>query len=155
MQAGTLWRTDFAARFTDGLKADVARTGVVGEATVEQQEIFANVRAVQDTVVAMIEPNRPAHDLYRAADREFARSGLPFAMPHVGHGIGVGLHEPPLLEPANATPLRPGMVLCIEPLAVIESRREGYHTEDLVVVTDDGHKRLTQPQQALLEIPAS
>lgn len=154
MEPGSIWRTDFGARFTGGLKADVARTGVVGEASMEQREIFAHIRAIQDAIVAMIEPDRPARELYETALREFARANLPFTMPHVGHGIGVGLHEPPLLEPANATPLKPGMVLNVEPLTVLENRGEGYHTEDLVVVTDGGHQWLTEPQQELLLIPA-
>ena len=126
MEPGSIWRTDFGARFAGGLKADVARTGVVGEASTEQREIFAAIRRIQDSIVAMIEPDRPACELYEIADAEFARANLPFTMPHVGHGIGVGCTNRPCLEPANVTPpVRPGMVANVEPLAVLESRGEG------------------------------
>src|SRR4029077_7682355 len=36
LSPGALWRTDFGARLPGGLIADVARTGVVGEASPDQ-----------------------------------------------------------------------------------------------------------------------
>ena len=74
-------------------------------------------------------------------------------MPHVGHGMGIGLHEYPMLEPRNEIPLEVGMVINVEPMALIESRREGYHTEDLAAVTENGSRLLTPPQERLLIIP--
>lgn len=150
MPDGTIWRTDFGARLPGGICGDVARTGVVGEASAEQQEIFAAVRSAQDAIVASAEPGRPASDLFFAAQREFERNRLPFLMPHVGHGIGVGLHEAPLLEPRNDSPLLPGTVMMIEPFAVLRDRGEGYHTEDMIMVTAEGPRRLTKPQDELL-----
>jgi Xaa-Pro aminopeptidase len=75
-------------------------------------------------------------------------------MPHVGHGIGIGLHEFPILHPGNHAPLRAGMVLNVEPMFKSAARRECYHVEDLAVVTEDGFRLLTQPQSSLLRIEA-
>ena len=61
MPDGTIWRTDFGARLPGGICGDVARTGVVGEASAEQQEIFAAVRSAQDAIVASAEPGRPVN----------------------------------------------------------------------------------------------
>jgi Xaa-Pro aminopeptidase len=152
LRPGSIWRTDFGARLPGGICADVARTGVVGTPSPEQAEIFAALRSAQDEVVAIAEPGRPARELFATCKRSFERSRLPFRMPHVGHGIGIGLHEAPLLEPANDTPLAAGTVMCIEPFALMDDRTEGYHTEDLIVVTADGPQRLTEPQHALLVI---
>jgi Xaa-Pro aminopeptidase len=152
MREGSLWRTDFGGRLAGGICGDVARTGVVGGASEEQAEIFAAVRAAQDDIVALAEPGRPARDLFNACKSSFAKNGLPFLMPHVGHGIGVGLHEAPLLEPRNNTPLAVGTVMMIEPFAVFADRGEGYHTEDMIVVTADGPQRLSTPQDELLVI---
>jgi Xaa-Pro dipeptidase len=63
-------------------------------------------------------------------------------MAHVGHGLGLGLHEYPMLNPTVDQELLPGMVLCIEP-AHREPGVAGYHLEDLVLVTEDGVKPLT------------
>lgn len=152
MAAGAIWRTDFGARTAGGMTGDVARTGVVGEASPVQREVFAALRAAQDEVVAAAEVGRPAGDLFRVCRESFRRNGLPFRMPHVGHGIGLGVHEAPLLEPANRTPLAAGTALMIEPFAILTDRAEGYHTEDLMVVTEEGPRRLTVPQDELLVI---
>jgi Xaa-Pro aminopeptidase len=152
LREGAVWRTDFGARLAGGLSADVARTGVVGTASARQEEVFAGVRAAQDAVAALAEPGRPASDLFFACRDSFEASKLPFTMPHVGHGIGVGLHESPILEPGNDDPLRAGTVLCIEPFAVFKEEGEAYHTEDVVAVTIEGPKRLTRPQDSLVTI---
>ena len=137
-----------------GLCGDVARTGVVGAPTAEQEEIFATVRGAQDAAIALAEPGRPARELYSACKHAFELGGFPLLTPHVGHGIGIGLHEFPLLQPRNATPLAEGTVLNVEPFAIFPERGEGYHTEDLVLVSAEGPRRLTNPQDSLLVVEA-
>jgi len=149
---GDIWRIDVGARFFDTINSDLARTGVVGEPSARQEEVLAALRATQDAGFAAIEPGRPARDVFVAVKDEFARQGLPFFMPHIGHGLGVGLHEFPMLEPANDAPLEVGMVLNVEPMVRIDDHGECYHTEDLVVVTEDGYRLLTEPQSALIRI---
>jgi len=153
MPRGILWRIDYGARFDGGINSDLARTGVVGAASPEQEATLRALRATQDAGFRAIEPGRPAKDVFFAVRDEFKRQGLPFTMPHVGHGMGIGLHEYPMLEPGNDTPLEVGMVLNVEPMALIMSRREGYHTEDLAAITETGRRLLTPPQEHLLIIP--
>jgi Xaa-Pro aminopeptidase len=153
MPRGILWRIDYGARFDGGINSDLARTGVVGAASPEQEATLKALRATQDAGFRAIEPGRPAKDVFFAVRDEFKRQGLAFTMPHVGHGMGIGLHEYPMLEPGNDTPLEVGMVLNVEPMALITSRREGYHTEDLAAVTENGRRLLTPPQERLLIIP--
>jgi len=152
LEDGRIWRVDLGARFTGGIFSDLARTGVVGEPTTEQEELLAATRAAQQAGFDVIEPGRPAQDVYHAVAREAKANGLPFGMPHVGHGLGLGLHEFPLLEPANATPLAIGMVLNVEPGVMFADREEVYHTEDLALVTESGYRLLTEPQEALLRM---
>lgn len=152
MPPGTLWRIDFGARFEEVINSDLARTGVVGEPSREQEATLIALRATQDAGFKAIEPGRAAKDIFNAVKDEFKRQGLPFSMPHIGHGMGIGLHEFPMLEPANDIKLQSGMVLNIEPMAVIDARQEAYHTEDLAEVTPRGARLLTPPQQRLLRI---
>ncbi len=153
LKRGTIWRIDYGARFEGGINSDLARSGVVGQASTEQSATLAALRATQDAGFAVIEPGRPARDVFFAVRDEFKRQGLPFSMPHVGHGLGIGLHEYPMLQPASHITLEVGMVLNIEPMALITDRGEGYHTEDLAEVTTTGHRLLTPPQERLLVIP--
>jgi Xaa-Pro dipeptidase len=154
MAPGVLWRIDFGARFGEVINSDLARTGVVGEPSAEQEATLKALRATQDAGFNAIEPGRPAMDIFNAVKDEFKRQGLPFSMPHIGHGMGIGLHEFPMLEPGNRTKLETGMVLNIEPMAVVEARQEAYHTEDLAEVTPNGPRLLTPPQQRLLRTRA-
>jgi len=154
LEVGSLWRTDLGARYQFGFNSDVARSGVVGEPSAAQAETLAALRAAQDAALAIAEPGRPAKELFEACRTTAVRGGLKFTMPHIGHGLGIGLHEQPMLEPRNDRRLRAGMVLNIEPLVIVPERREGYHVEDLVLVSDSGPVLLTEPQRELLRIPA-
>lgn len=154
LEPGMLWRIDFGARFAEVINSDLARTGVVGEPSPEQEATLKALRATQDAGFNAIEPGRRGKDIFNAVKDEFKRQGLPFSMPHIGHGMGIGLHEFPMLEPGNDIELKVGMVLNIEPMAVVEARQEAYHTEDLAEVTAHGARLLTPPQQHLLRIRA-
>jgi Xaa-Pro dipeptidase len=152
---GDIWRIDLGARFFNVINSDLARTGIVGEPTAQQEETLHALRATQDAGFNAIEPGRPAREIFEAVKNEFAKQGLPFFMPHIGHGLGIGLHEFPMLEPGNDTPLEVGMVLNVEPMVRIDDRRECYHTEDLAVVTPDGYRLLTAPQTDLIRLGGS
>jgi Xaa-Pro aminopeptidase len=47
-----------------------------------------------------------------------------------------------MLRPGDKTPLTPGMVINIEP-GTRDEQGSMYHTEDLLVVTEDGFRLLT------------
>ena len=136
------------------INSDLARTGVIGNPSQEQRDTLKALRATQDAGFNAIEPGRPAKDIFNAVSNEFKRQGLPFGMPHVGHGMGIGLHEFPMLEPGNDIRLQAGMVLNVEPMVVLQNRKEAYHTEDLAEVTASGLRLLTPPQHELLQVRA-
>jgi Xaa-Pro aminopeptidase len=69
-------------------------------------------------------------------------AGLP-AYHFVGHGLGITLHEEPFVNELSSIALAPGMVLCIEPLTLIEGRF-GVQIEDEVLITDDGCELFTE-----------
>ena len=152
LEPGQLWRIDFGARFNEVVNSDLARTGVVGRPSPEQRATLKALRATQDAGFNAIEPGRPAREVFNAVRDEFKRQGLPFGMPHIGHGMGIGVHEFPMLEPGNDIRLQAGMVLNIEPMVVMEARGEAYHTEDLAEVTASGPRLLTPPQEELLQV---
>lgn len=152
LQEGEIWRVDLGARFFDAINSDLARVGVVGEPTSRQEEVASALRAIQQSGYDTMEPGRPAREVFLAVKREFARQRLPFFMPHIGHGLGIGLHEAPILEPANKTPLEAGMVLNVEPMVILPDEGECYHMEDLALVTDNGYELLTTPQDSLIRI---
>lgn len=153
MRPGDLVRLDIGGRFPSHYLCDMARTGVVGQPSAEQEEAYGKLFQAQQAVFAAIRPGVVAADLFHVCRESFAEQGIPFTMPHIGHGMGIGLHEAPLLHPGNETVLRPGMVLNIEPYLRVTERPEAYHIEDLVVVTEEAARLLTRPQPTLLRLP--
>ncbi len=149
---GALWRLDVGGRYPEAYLSDLARTGVVGAPQPEQEEIMATLLEAHRAAIAAVEPGRPAGDVFRATAAVVEGAGIEMWAPHVGHGMGVGLHEQPALAPGERTPLEVGMVLNVEPLIPVPRRREAYHTEDLVLVTAEGPMLLTEPQDGLLRI---
>jgi len=151
---GTVWRVDLGARYKWGFNSDLARTGIIADASSDQEMLLAHLREAQQAAINLAEPGRPARELFRACRNAALSSGRPFWMPHVGDGIGIGLDEQPMLEPRNENRLQDGMMLNIEPMVVLAERGEAYNTEDLVLVSKEGPVFLTTPQDALLPIKA-
>ena len=65
-----------------------------------------------------------------------------------GHGVGIEIHEEPRLNRESDGVLEPGMVVTIEP-GVYLPERGGIRIEDLVVVTQDGCRNLTETSKEL------
>ena len=141
LESGDIVTTDVGGSFA-GYWSDVARMAVVGRAGDRQRELYDKLFQVHVGTIEAVKPGIRASDLYRICQNLYEEVGLPFWMAHVGHGLGLGLHERPMLNPFVDQELLPGMVLCIEP-AHLDPGTAGYHLEDLVLVTDDGAKPLT------------
>jgi Xaa-Pro dipeptidase len=142
LQEGDIVRCDVGGYFS-GYFSDLARTAVVGTATAEQQQAYKNLWQVHELLIAAVQPGIPAKDLFHLCKREFNRHGLNLKAPHIGHSLGLGLHEYPLLNPFNETILEEDMVIAIEPIHVM-SDGVIFHVEDLVRVTSEGSEVLSR-----------
>src|SRR5699024_5078003 len=65
-----------------------------------------------------------------------------------GHGIGLGLHEPPFVTAGADTVLEEGMSFSVEP-GIYRSGEWGARLEDIVAVTADGHRALNSGERGL------
>jgi Xaa-Pro dipeptidase len=142
LEVGDVVRCDAGGHYS-GYYSDLARTAVVGRATDEQQDIYRRLWAVHESTIAAALPGVRACDLYHHCRQAFADQGLEMKMPHIGHSLGIGLHELPILSPFDETILAEGMVLAIEPI----HRCDGgpiFHVEDLVEVTANGPRVLSR-----------
>lgn len=70
---------------------------------------------------------------------------------HLGHGNGLEGYEHPLVSPGSSMKLEPGMVICIES-PYYEPGFGGIQIEDIVKITEDGYRRLTQIERKLFVI---
>lgn len=140
---GDIMRCDFGGLF-DGYYSDLARTAVVGKPTERQLDIYRKLVEIEHAMVDAMRPGVPTSHLYDVGKAAYERLGLDFRWGILGHGLGLGIHERPHFYPWESRELEPGMVFAVEP-GFTQPGVDGYHVEDLILVTDTGAEWLTDP----------
>jgi methionyl aminopeptidase len=162
LRDGDLLSVDFAAS-VDGWVSDSALSLVVGT---PREEDLRLIEVTDRALAAGIEAARVGNRLgdISAAIGQVARSaGLKINLQFGGHGVGRTMHGDPHIvndgRPGRGFPLRPGLVIAIEPwflhttdeiftdpdgwtLRSVDGSR-GAHMEHTVAVTEDGPLVLT------------
>lgn len=141
LAAGDIVRCDVGGRWL-GYYSDLARTVVVGKASQKQIDTYKILWDVHEETINHAKPGVRASDLFVDCVDNFAKHGINDPLPHIGHALGIGLHENPILCPTDHTVLESGMVLCFEPIIMAEEAI--YHVEDLVVITQKGSQILSR-----------
>ena len=137
---GDIVRVDFGGLFS-GYYSDLARTAVVGKPSSIQADVYKKLATIQKEVIYSLQVGVRFCDVYNQCKEMYKEKELPFNMPHIGHGLGIGLHEHPIINPLNEEKVQENMVINVEPLVVYG---EGaYHIEDLLLTTKNGPKILT------------
>lgn len=136
---GDLVVIDSGASYS-GYACDVTRTFPVnGRFTDEQRELYEIVLRAQAAAIKAARPGARWHDVDRASRRVIEDAGLGDAYIHsVGHQLGMDVHDP---NPDS--PLKPGMVITIEPGVYLPDRRLGIRIEDDILITPSGNTNLT------------
>lgn len=137
LQKGDVIRVDIGGTFR-GYYSDLARTAVVGKPTAAQAEAYKIVWDVMEEVISTIRPGIPAKRLFEIYRDRFQKRGLAVPIPHVGHSLGIKLHEEPILMQYEDETLKPNMVLEVELVHIANGAL--YHNEDQIVVTGSGYE---------------
>ncbi|MDQ3303469.1 MAG: Xaa-Pro peptidase family protein [Actinomycetota bacterium] len=145
----------FPADKTTRYYADMTRTFVKGEPGEELQKMYDAVLESQEAALAMIGPGVNGRDIHKKVSDILheagyktlvhdQRPGEPLQEGFIhgtGHGVGLEIHESPRVSIADEK-LIPGDVVTIEP-GLYYRRIGGIRIEDLVVVTENGCRNLT------------
>lgn len=143
MAGNTHGRIDFGGLFHH-YNSDVARTFVIGTPNLRHTDIFNRMMEVYVAAVEACKLGAPANSVYFTARQVSEKVGLPFNRVHSGHGLGLSVHEYPMLAPANETPLQENMIMCVEHAVHVDGCR--YHIEDLIQITPGGPVVLSAPE---------
>ncbi len=142
IEPGDMVVIDFGAK-VDGYGSDMTRSFLIGRPTARQQEIFDAVIAAQAAGVAAVKDGVEEREIDRVCRDTLAERGLGEAFIHgTGHGIGLEIHENPILSTRATGILRSGYVVTVEPGAYLPELG-GIRIEDSVVVTDAGCEPIT------------
>jgi Xaa-Pro aminopeptidase len=147
---GDLLKIDFGARF-DGYHSDMTRTFVVGSNPADWQvEIHDLVFAAQRAGREALAPGADVVSVDAAAREIIVAAGHGEHFGHgLGHGVGLQIHEAPLLAATGSGRLAAGTPVTVEPGVYLEGLG-GVRIEDTLVVTDDGPELLTLTTKELL-----
>jgi Xaa-Pro aminopeptidase len=125
-------------RFVEG-----ERTFVLGTPTVEQRRYHDTIQRAQQIGGRAIRPGAECREVNATCLAVIEEAGLGQYLRHrQGHGIGVGMHEPPWLEAGDDTVLQAGMVVSNEP-GIYIAEHAGYRISDSMLVTESGSEPLT------------
>ncbi|WP_420453670.1 M24 family metallopeptidase [Ilumatobacter sp.] len=127
----------------DGYRSDMTRSWVIAGATDAQRELHDLVVEAQRAGLDAVRDGATAASVDAACREVVEREGrIGWYLHGAGHGVGLEIHEPPFHAPASEEVLASGMVVTVEP-GLYRDGVGGVRIEDLVVVTESGHRVLT------------
>jgi Xaa-Pro aminopeptidase len=135
----------------DGYCSDCTRTFLTGDDD-RQREVYELVLEAQLDGLAATAPGASGRDVDAASRVAIEAAGLGEHFGHgLGHGVGLEIHEAPVLRPESEDVLEPGNVVTVEP-GLYFPGEFGVRIEDLVLVTAEGRERLTTVTKELVVV---
>ncbi|MEL7471970.1 MAG: Xaa-Pro peptidase family protein [Planctomycetota bacterium] len=139
LRDGDLMLIDHGVEY-HGYASDITRClPVSGRFTARQREVYNVVLKAQRASIRAVKPGALMSQVDAAARKIIDAAGFGDTFVHgIGHHLGIAVHD---VDPD--TPLKPGMVVTIEPGVYLEDEAIGVRLEDDVLVTSDGRKNLS------------
>jgi Xaa-Pro dipeptidase len=134
----------------NGYRTCYYRTFAVGRSSQAQRDAYVRAREWIDGAIEMVRPGVTTDQIAtlwpRATDFGFDSEMEAFGL-QFGHGLGMGLHERPIISRLNSLDnpieLREGMVFALETYCPASDGQSAARIEEEVVVTADGCALLT------------
>ncbi|MHC4123253.1 MAG: M24 family metallopeptidase [Planctomycetota bacterium] len=133
---------DFGVKYKNYC-CDLTRCFIVGKSTALYLKAYETVKKAHDTALKMIKDGIEIKKVDSAARKIIKDSGLPVYGHGTGHGLGLEVHEQPILSSKSKGKLCSGMVITIEPGIYIPGKL-GIRLEDDLLVTQNGCETLTK-----------
>ncbi|HEY5320790.1 MAG TPA: Xaa-Pro peptidase family protein [Galbitalea sp.] len=141
----------------NGYRTCYYRTFAVGSSTASQRDAYTKAREWMDAAIQAVRPGVGTDEIASVwpkatdfgFDNELAAFGLQF-----GHGLGLGLHERPIISRLNSldnpVEIKVGMVFALETYCPASDGFSAARIEEEIVVAENGVHILTRfPSQEL------
>jgi Xaa-Pro aminopeptidase len=153
IEDGDIVVLDVGAQYS-GYSADITRTiPANGKFTPRQREIYEIVLGAQNAAIGALRPGvdycakgdksvyKLAYNYINSHGKDLHGKSLgPYFIHGLGHQIGLDVHDPGEF----CTPLQANMVITVEPGIYIPEENLGVRIEDDVLITESGHKLLSE-----------
>ena len=146
-----------------GYQGDAAWTYAVGEINDEKKYLMEHTEKALYEGVKKVKPGNRIGDISHAIEEYATSHNLGVVRELCGHGIGREMHEDPEVPNygiENTGPrLKPGMVICIEPMltygkrdieilddnwtVITRDKKPAAHYEHTILITENGYEILT------------
>ena len=146
-----------------GYQGDAAWTYAVGNISDEKKHLMEHTEKALYEGIKLVKPGNRIGDISHAIETYATEHKLSVVQELCGHGIGLEMHEDPDVpnfgREGVGPKLKPGMVICIEPMLNLGLRNvyqldDGWtiktidgsssaHYEHTVLITEDGYEILT------------
>lgn len=137
----------------NGYHSDMTRTVVVGKADAEMKRLYNTVLEAQNSAICAVREGICNAEVDKIARDIINSAGYEGRFNHgLGHGVGLEIHEQPVLnQKASGESLIAGQIVTVEPGIYIEGKY-GCRIEDMVLVTHQGGRNLTDCPNELIEL---
>lgn len=117
----------------EGYFCDFDRNYAIGPASDLAKRTHSALWSATETCLEALRPGMLARDAHQILNDALIAQGATPGAGRLGHGLGVTLTEWPSFTPKDTTPLRAGMVLTLEPGAMVGPDRIMVHEENIVL----------------------
>ena len=107
------------------------------------KKVYEAVRQSQLTAIKMVKAGVEIQQVDTAARKVISEYGFPVYGHGTGHGLGLEVHELPVVSDKNKAKLKVGEVITIEPGVYIPGKL-GVRIEDDILVTETGCEILSR-----------
>lgn len=151
IKRGDLITIDFGCTYR-GYNSDITRTFCLGKAGKKENNIYKLVLNAQTEAFNKIKNGISSGEVDKAVRNYFGKNNFAKFFGHgLGHGVGLDIHENPVLSKGAKEKLLEGMVFTIEPGLYIPDKY-GVRIEDMVTIKNGKLTILTKAIDKVFEL---
>lgn len=139
----------------NGLVVDSAVTVAVGKTDVDSYKLMNATASALEAAILAARPGNRIGDISYATQEAFKGTGASIVKVLGGHGVGREVHEEPWIanvgHPGTGPEIVAGMVLALEPIAVLGNQSVRIQKDGYTYVTRDGSRASHHEHTILIE----